>query len=298
MSRVVQYASGERFAQLEPTGILIGSNDCAVDIYCIRVYDNDLSRRQILNNWIADTQDGGDFVDRYNRNQVYEDDNITVNSLPGNLPYMIIEASQLSQYKGDKKTVSGSYIDPTDPSKSFTFAGCQNNVQGTSSQGYYRKNYDMQFKNGFKLSSTGEEIGSYPLRKDSIPFNRFVLKADVASSESANNTRLTMFYHETCPYKIPEMQEDNRVRWGIEGVPIALFWFNPDDNTTTFMGKYNFNLPKRAPAPYGYDSDNNDESWEFQWNNTANVKFQDVDFTSTKWDEENQTYKPAWYDDW
>lgn len=297
MSRVVQYAAGERFAQLEPTGILIGSNDCAVDIYCIRIYDNDLSRRQVLNNWIADTQDGGDFVNRYNRNNVYEDDNITVNSLPNNLPYMIIEAEKLSQYKGDKQTVSGSYVDPTDPSKSFTFTGCQNNVQGTSSQGYYRKNYDMQFKEGFELN-TGH-ADNYGLRKNSIPFNRFVLKADVASSESANNTRLTMFYNDTCLYKIPEMEEDNRVRWGIEGVPIAVFWFNPETNVTMFLGKYNFNLPKRAPAPYGYaDESSNDESWEFQWNNTANVKFQDVDFTTEKWDEENQTNKPAWYDDW
>ena len=296
MSRAVQYAAGERFAQLQPTGILIGSNDCAVDIYSIRIYDNDLSRRQVLNNWIAETQDGGDLVDRYDRNNVYEDDNITVNSLPGNLPYMIIEAEQLSQYKGDKKTVSGSYIDPTDPSKSFTFAGCQNNVQGTSSQGYYRKNYDMQFKEGFEL--TAGHSDDYGLRQDSIPFNRFVLKADVASSESANNTRLTMFYNDTCPYKIPEMEEDSHVRWGIEGVPIVVFWYQPSANTTTFLGKYNFNLPKRAPAPYGYADEDNDESWEFQWNNTANVKFQDKDFTSTKWDETEQTNKPAWYDDW
>ena len=39
--------------------------------------------------------------------------------------------------------------------------------------------------------------------------------------------------------------------------------------------KYNFNLPKRAPAPYGYSGDM--ESWEFQ-NNTSNLMLFKSDF--------------------
>ena len=50
-----------------------------------------------------------------------------------------------------------------------------------------------------------------------------------------------MFYNDTCPYKTPEMQTNSKVRWGIEGVPIAVFWYNTDNNTTQFMGKYNLN---------------------------------------------------------
>ena len=41
----------------------------------------------------------------------------------------------------------------------------------------------------------------------------------------------------------------------------------------------------------------NMESWEFERNNSANVKFQDDDFTSQSWDEVKQTYYPTWYDD-
>ena len=132
------------------------------------------------------------------------------------------------------------------------------------------------------MAATGNTVPNYALRIGSIPFNRFVVKADVASSESANNTGLTMFYNDTCPYKTPEMQEDSRVRWGIEGIPIALFWYNPDNGVTEFMGKYNFNLPKRAPEPLGFSG--NMESWEVERNNSANVKFQEVDFTSKTWD--------------
>lgn len=294
MSRAIQYASGERFTQLTPVDITIGSNSCGIDLYNIRIYNNNLNRREILDNWIADTQIGATLVDRYTHNNVYDEyDNITISNLPNDLPYMIIEAAELSQYKGDKKTVSGSYTDPVSPSKSFTFEGCQLNVQGTSSAVYYRKNYDLQFKNGFVTNSG--TIDNYALRTGSIPFNRFVLKADVASSESTNNTGLTMFYNDTCVYVTPEEKANPKVRWGIEGIPIVLFWYNTETQETSFLGKYNFNLPKRAPAPYGYSG--NMESWEVERNNSANVKFQDDDFEALSWNEEDQVWYPTWYDD-
>ena len=297
-SRAIRYASGERFSQLNPVGITIGSSDCGIDIYNIRVYDQSLTSRQIVDNWVADTQIGSLMQERYNRNHIYADNGeVTPNTLPSNLPYMIITGTEQPQYKGDKKIVSGRYVDPVDNAKSFTFENCQINVQGTSSAIYYRKNWDLQFKEGFQMS-TGVKASSYALRNGSIPFNRFVLKANVASSEGVNNTAGTMLYNELCPYKTPEMKEDARVRWGIEGVPIVLFWENPDTNTSEFLGQHMFNLPKRAPAPYGYDPDGTDESWEFERNNSDNMKFKSFDTTSQTWDEVKQAYYPTWYDDW
>lgn len=294
MSRAIQYAAGERFSQLSPVNITIGSNDCGIDIYNIRVYDNSLNRQQVLDNWIADTQAGDLMLERYQHNQVYNPSGeIAVATLPSDLPYFILESTELPQYKGDKKIISGSFVYPGNSSRSFTFEGTQIDVQGTSSAIYYRKNYDLQFKEGFNTSLG--KIEKYPLRPGSIPFNRFVLKADVASSESANNTELTMFYHDTCPYRTPAMRDNPKVRYGIEGFPIVVFWYNPDDQTTTFLGKYNFNLPKRAAAPYGYSGDL--ESWEWERNNSSNVKFQDDDFVSMSYDALTQTSYPTWYDD-
>ena len=294
MSRAVQYASGERFTQLNPVNITIGSNNCDIDLYNIRVYDNDLNRTQILGNWIADTQDSELKLERYNHNNVYDAyGEVTTTKL--DLPYMIINADELPQYKGDKKTCSGTYTDPNDSSNSFTFEGCQINVQGTSSSVYFRKNWDLQFKEGF-ITGNGT-IDKYALRKGSIPFNRFVLKADVASSESTNNTGLTMFYNDTCPYKTPEMLENPKVRWGIQGIPIVVYWHNTSNDTFEFLGKHNFNLPKRAPAPYGYGNDDTLESWEFERNNSDNVKFKDNDFETMSWDETEQKYFPEWYND-
>ena len=267
IARAVQYPTDDDFVQTNPVGISIGSSECAIDIYCIRVYSNDLTMLQILDNWIADTQDGSLMLERYTRNNIYDAyGKIVISQLPAYLPYFILDAEELPQYKGDKKIISGSYTDPMYPSKSFTFTGMQINVQGTSSAPYYRKNFDMQFKNGFEMTSGHAD--KYKLKPNSIPTNRFVTKADVASSEAVNNTQGVQIYNDLCPYKTPEMEEDARVRWGIDGFPIVIFWHNTLTDETTFYGKANFNFPKRFPAGYGYTGE--DESWEFQ-NNTSNL---------------------------
>lgn len=274
-SGVVQYPDNDDFSQVEPVNIYIGSSVCTTDIYCIRIYDNDLTRSQVMDNWIADTQIGATMLQRYKHNDVYDEyGNIVISKLPSDLPYMIIECAELPQYKGDKKTVSGSYVDPVSNSNSFTFTGCRANVQGTSSAPYARKNYDMQFKNGFEMITSGHQ-DNFALAPTVIPFNRFVLKADVASSESANNVELVKLYCDATPFRRAEQIANNKVRQGIYGFPIVLFWRNTDTDEVKFMGKYNFNLPKRAPAPYGYSG--NMESWEFQ-NNTSNLMLFKTDY--------------------
>jgi hypothetical protein len=268
VSGVIQYPTDDDFSQRVPANITIGAAGCATDIYHIRVYDNDLTRYQMLNNWISDTLDGAVMKERYDHNNIYDEyGNVVIGKLPKDLPYFIMDAPQLPQYKGDKKVITGSYVDPEHPSKSFTFEGCQINVQGTSSAPYARKNYDMQFKKGFEMNNGGHE-DNYALSPTVVPFNRFVLKADVASSEGANNVELVMLYNDITPFKRREQDADPLVRQGIYGFPIAVFWHNTDTNETTFMGKYNFNFPKRAPGPYGYSGDM--ESWEFQ-NNTSDL---------------------------
>lgn len=276
MSGVVEYPDDDDFSQQTPVNITIGANTCTTDIYCIRVYDNNLTRFQIVGNWIADTQNIADMLARHAHNDVYDEyGKVIISKLPKDLPYMILEAAELPQYKGDKKTVSVEYVDPVTPARSFTASGCQANVQGTSSAPYARKNYDLQFKGGFTLAGD-TPADNYELAPGIIPFNRFVLKADVASSESANNVELVKLFCDVDPYKRPEELANAKVRKGIYGFPIVLFWRNPDGEET-LMGKYNFNLPKRAPEPYGYSGDM--ESWEFQ-NNTSNLMLFLTDYFS------------------
>ena len=293
MSGVVQYPEDDDFAQTTPVNISIGSNDCTVDLYCIRIYDNNLTRHQILDNWIADTQTIEDMLSRYQRNSVYDEyGNIVIAQLPGDLPYMILECAELPQYKGDKKTVSGSFVDPVNASKSFTFENAQFDVQGTSSQYYKRKNYKAKFKGGFVMSN-GSSAETYAIHAGVIPTDTFCFKADVASSEGANNLELARLYNDSCPYRTPAQGEDERIRQGIDGFPMVIFWNNSTD--TTFLGKYNFNLDKGTEEVFGFAGE--DESWEVRNNTSDRVLWKSDDYTGDDWLNDFEARYPEEYTD-
>lgn len=280
-SGVVQYPADDDFEQTTPVNISIGSSDCTIDLYNIRIYDNDLTRFQIVDNWIADTQDGTLMLDRFTRNNVFDAyGNIVIANLPANLPYMIIEAAELPQSKGDKKTCSGSFVHPLYPSKSFTFTNCQIDVQGTSSQYYPRKNYKMKFKGGFTLAN-GSTAKKYAMNTDAIPVDTFCMKADFASSEGANNVELVRLYEEVCPYKTPAQVANDKVRQGIDGFPILIFWNDTGLGTTTFLGKYNFNNDKSTEEVFGFSAP--DESWEMLNNAGDYVLWKTADYSGSAW---------------
>ncbi|MEI1258315.1 hypothetical protein V8Q34_26680 [Blautia sp. JLR.GB0024] len=279
MSGTVQYPTDDDFAQTTPVDISVGSNDCTIDLYCIRVYDNDLTRHQMLNNWIADTQDVDEMLNRYTHNNVFDAyGSIVIAQLPKDLPYLVLEAPELPQYKGDKKTVSGYYVDPLNPERNFTFADAQIDVQGTSSQYYARKNYKIKFKGGFILTD-GTTVEIYHIREDAIGTDTYTFKADVASSEGANNVELVRLYNDACPYKTPPQVDNASVRQGIDGFPIVMFWSN--GASTVFLGKYNFNNDKGTPVVYGFAA--GDESWEVLNNTSSRVLFKSADFANTDW---------------
>lgn len=278
-SGVVQYPADDDFSQTTPVNITVGSSDCVIDLYRIRVYDNDLTRYQILTNYIADTQVGSLMAERYRHNAVYDEyGNVVIAKLPNDLPYLVLEGPELPQYKGDKKTIDGYYVDPVNTAKSFTFTGAQIDVQGTSSQYYPRKNYKVKFNGGFNLA-TGETVSKYQMRTGAIPTKTFCFKADVASSEGANNVELVRLYNDACPYKTPAQVEDPRVRQGIDGFPIVIFY--NDGSNILFVGKYNFNNDKSTEEVFGFDD--GDESWEIL-NNTGNrVIWKSADYTGDAW---------------
>lgn len=293
MSGVVQYPADDDFAQSVPVDITIGSRDAAIDLYCIRVYDNDLTRHQVLNNWIADTQVVETMLERYSRNHVFDAySQIVISQLPKDLPYLVLDGTELPQYKGDVKTMSGYYTDPVNGSKSFTFSGAEVDVQGTSSQYYARKNYKIKFKGGF-VDPSGNTQETYKLRSDSVPTKTFTFKADVASSEGANNVELARLYDETCPFRTAPQKQDSRIRQGIDGFPIVVFWY--DGENTSFIGKYNFNFDKATPEVFGFAE--GDESWEILNNTSDRVLWKDDDYSGTDWQGDFEARYPKDYAD-
>lgn len=279
MSGAVQYPDDDDFSQAVPVGITIGSNNCTTDLYNIRAYDNSLTRYQTLDNWIADTQNSFEKLSRYKRNDIYDAyGQVVISKLPSDLPYLVLQGSELPQFKDDKKIISGYFTDPMHPDKSYSFTGAQIDVQGTSSQYYYRKNYKIKYKEGFVLYN-GTAAETYQMNENAVPTDTFTMKADVASSEGAFNVILSMLYNELCPYKTPAQVADPKIRQTIEGFPCVIFWDNGSE--LKFLGKYNFNNDKGTEEVFGFKA--GDESWEIRQNGTDRVGWHSADYSGEDW---------------
>lgn len=288
-SGVVQYPTTDNFEQSISQNFVIGSDDCVVDVYNIRVYSNDLGTHQIVGNWIADTQVLDDMVDRYQRNDIYDDyGQISMEKIPDYLPYMILHSKEgelLPQFKGDKKSISVDFIDKANPERNWTCPKMEANVQGTSSQYYARKNYKLKAKVNF-VDSEGNEFSKWAMNENAIATKTFCFKADVASSEKANNIELAKLYDDlirnvdannTYSYLTPPQKNNSKIRQGVDGFPIAMFW--DDGVNTQFLGLGNFNNDKSTHEVFGFNDE--DESWETKNNVSLRVIFKSDDFEST-----------------
>ena len=283
MCGVIQYPDADNFTQSSPVGITFGSNLATIDIYNIRVYDNDLTRFQVLDNWIADTYDITERLNRFARNNIYNAyGEVIADNLPDNLPYMVFESDTLPEYKGNEVIISGRFVDPIDTKRSFTFNNATADVQGTSSAEYARKNYKVSYDEG--ITQNGKQAATFQMRADSIPTKTFTFKADVASSEGANNVELVRLYNNISPYKTPAQIANPNVRQGIDGFPIVIF------HNDEFIGKYNFNNDKATPEVFGFDD--NDISWEIRNNTSNRVLFKSADFSGDDWKNDFEARHP------
>lgn len=296
MCGVTQYPESDNFKQVEPAGITIGAESCGLDLYVLRFYSKGLTRHEQLNNFICDRPTLAARKEAYERNNVLDsNDQVALASLPLSIPYMILECEELPQYKGDKKKdKSLTYVEPLHPERSFTAAGVQFNVQGTSSQGYPVKNYKADCKKGIDYTLSGEHAKGWPINVGDLETTCFCLKADFASSENANNTCLAGYYDELVPYKTPAQEADDRVQTTVRGNPIVVFWRNTETNDIKFLGKYNLNVDKSNENIFGFNRETYPalECWEFLNNTSNRTLFKSADFTST-----NADGNPAWLDD-
>ena len=286
ISGITQYPDGDSFDQY--AYIKIGSDKVTTDIYNIRIYDNNLTHYQVVNNWIADMQDSEEMLKQFARNNVFDKNNvISINTLPMDLPYFVFMGKELPTSK-DSILLDGYFVDRIHPERNFTFTKAEVGCQGTSSMAYPIKNYKLKFKNAESwLDSNGRNLKEslYCINDEAIPTNKFVFKADYASSEGANNVELVRYYNDLCkdiyltpPQRDPEHPDkpgDLRIRQGIDGFPMVVFQDRGDEGIR-FIGKYNFNNDKGTPEVYGLkqnntsgnkkDYSNTDQSWEMKDN--------------------------------
>lgn len=203
--------------------------------------------------------------DRYDKNNNYDDyGNLVISKLPPETPYMILTAPDLPHYKKDRKAVDVKFVYPMDDSRSFTAPKARADVQGTSSQYYYRKNFKIKFENGFYIGGSPDLSEHYHLTPQAKKEKTFTFKADVASSEGTNNVELVRYFEDTKNFDVPpeKIQDPDdtaagyktseRIRVGIDGFPIVMFHAVNETADPKFYGKMNFNNDKSNDRTFGF----------------------------------------------
>ena len=299
---VNQYKENDNFKQANPKDITFGSDSCGIDIFRMRFYARNLTDTEQLNNFICDRSTLGERIAVKERNEIYDiSGNLTIGSLPPTIPYLVMQCEELPQYKGDKKKKKSCYfVDKLHPERSFSAENCQFNVQGTSSAGYPIKNFKIKFGSGITYND-GRTDDGFPIREGDLISKCLCMKADYASSEQANNVMLVDYYDELVRdyFLMPPQKEDPRIRCGIAGRPVVVFWENTTTGEIKFQGQYNMNNDKSNENVFGFDRGKYPhlECWEFSNNTSDRTLFKRSEFSEEIYDKEKDTMVPAWMQD-
>ena len=266
----MQYPDADNFMQSVPVDIAIGCPDATIDIYNIRSYNNNLNRYQLLDNYIADMDDVEKKRDLYLRNQIYDDyGSVSFQKVNKMIDCLVFEGD-LPQYKGDKKT-NKVYLFSSANSSLDWIADIKNNVQGTSSQYFPRKNNKFEFIDGITYTETGMKEDSYQVTDDVLPAAVFCVKTDFAESSGTHNTGVANMIDtmlKEMNILTDAQKADPKVRTTVAGRPCLLFHKETADSEPEFIGKVNLNTDKAAEDTFGFKA--GDESWEFL-NNTSDL---------------------------
>lgn len=305
MSRVRAYSTGDSWQQTAPSALVIGSADCDVWLYRVKMYSNSLTSHEILDNFIADCGDPDDMIRRYVRNDIYNTDG-TINlqqlsEVNPDLRVIRITADRMTTGKSDEVTATVELIYANGGKEyAFTATGVIMKAQGTSSleYGLAALNLDLDFKSATWTRGDGETITEYAMTPDSIPVNYLNVKLNVASSENANNVILADRYNRFQPWLSPARRADSRVRDTVQGVPCAVFFTNNSSGTITvgartvaagetiLYGAGDMNNSKKNYAVFGQDNSQWPEQCcvEVLNNNNAQCRFQSDDLSAETWD--------------
>ena len=204
------YAANDNFTQSSKKSIVIGSPDCDVYIYLVKLYETYLTRENHIVNFIADAPNAVEMVARYDRNDVLADngevDYMKLATKNPNLRIHLWDIPRMTQNKIKKDPVAGcSYQQIYMAGSEADQISAENvtiGVQGTSSVNYISSaaNTDGRFEDGF-TDGNGNHIDGYSMSANSIPVNYFNTKVNVASCENINNMCIAAWYNDHQPYK-------------------------------------------------------------------------------------------------
>ena len=202
----VQVYESSTFEQHNPQVITIGSNDCDVYVYLVKIYERYLNEIEHLDNFIMDAPNTQEKVQRYKRNDILDNSgDISYKKLVKNNPGCHAYLYDIPQMTKDKNTKIDCYYSEycNDPDKPIITADkAKMFVQGTSSAAYGVAAFNLRtdFRKTTMYDGDGNVIEGKEVSETAIPINYTCTKVNVASCENANNVYNQEWYNKFQPY--------------------------------------------------------------------------------------------------
>lgn len=274
-SRPMLYNESDSFVHDTKAQIEIGSADADVAIYRMKVYANELSDSDVLNNFIADARNAEEMISRYNRNQIYNDSGaLTPESVAEACPDLRVIVVSAPHFTDDKKnkvsdtTIQCIYKGGKDyNTDNWTATGAIHNGQGTSSNWYglAGRNLELNMKSATITYNDGTEGSTVQLSETSVPTNYLNIKVNIASSENANNALFQKRFERYRPWTTLADKRDDRIKNSMEFYNCVIFVQETDEDITThnefgdnaihFYGIGNIGDSKKTDDTRAYDPD-------------------------------------------
>ena len=148
--------------------------------------------------------------------------------------------------------------------------GCIMYCQGTSSMEYPVKNLRLRFNKVKKIVDGVEKKSKenfFRVRPNIEPVEIICMKADYMESSGSHNTGAANLIDDLyvgaslrTPGQIQFDKEDAKIVTCIKGHPCLIFYRKTEADEYSYIGKYNLNLDKATPTPFGFNHDD-----EFGW---------------------------------